>query len=74
MTTNDESVPNDGNREDELTRLAGGRSRGPGRELFSFLAQNKKWWLLPIVCGLLVVSAIAGVTSTAVAPFIYALF
>ena len=44
-------------------------------ELFQFLRQEKKYWLLPIVIvfalfGLLIVFA----QSSAVAPFIYTLF
>ena len=40
-----------------------------------FLKDNKKWWLAPIVVTLLLVGALLVVTeSSAVAPFIYALF
>ena len=44
------------------------------REFLLFMAENKKWWLIPIVLvvaglGLLVVLA-----STGAAPFIYTLF
>lgn len=43
-------------------------------EFWQFLAQNKKWWLLPIcvVLGLFGVLMLLG--STAAAPFIYTLF
>lgn len=74
MSTTDEPAPNTRKTGQELSRLASTRSRGPARELLGFLAENKKWWLAPIIGGLLVVSIIAGVTSSAVAPFIYALF
>lgn len=45
------------------------------KEFWYFLKVNKKWWLLPIVIillllGLLIIFA----QSSAVAPFIYALF
>ena len=44
-------------------------------ELWMFLRQNKKWWLLPIVTMLLALGALmifAG--SSALAPFIYTIF
>ena len=43
-------------------------------EFLSFLAHNKKWWLLPIVAVLLLVSALVFLGSTAAAPFVYTLF
>ena len=51
--------------------------RRPGivGELLSYLARNKRWWLLPIVVmvGLMAVLIILG-QSSAIAPFIYTLF
>ena len=43
-------------------------------EFWGFLRHNKKWWLLPIVIILLLLGALVALSSTAVAPFIYALF
>lgn len=44
-------------------------------EFWQFLKENKKLWLLPIVLVLLLVGLLIVVTSSsAVAPFIYALF
>ena len=43
-------------------------------EFWDFLAHNKKWWLMPIVIVLLAVGALALLSGTAVAPFIYTLF
>ena len=43
-------------------------------ELWGFLKQNKKWWLLPILVTLLLVGALILLSGTAVAPFIYTLF
>jgi hypothetical protein len=40
----------------------------------SFLRQNKKLWLVPILATLLLVSGLLLLTSTAAAPFIYTLF
>jgi len=50
-------------------------NKGLARELWSFLRVRKKWWLLPIVIMLLLVSIlIIFGQSSAVSPFVYALF
>jgi len=45
------------------------------KELWGFLRERKKWWLLPI---LLVLAVLGGVivfsSGSAVAPFVYTLF
>jgi uncharacterized protein DUF5989 len=44
-------------------------------ELWGFLKERKKFWLLPIiVCLLLLGSLIVFTSGSAVAPFIYTLF
>ena len=44
-------------------------------DFWSFLKVRKKWWLAPIVFALLLVGVLLVVTeSSALAPFIYALF
>ena len=44
------------------------------RELWGFLAQNKKWWLLPILIVLLLFGVLVILSGTGLAPFIYTLF
>ncbi len=45
------------------------------REFWGFMKVRKKFWLLPIVIVLLLLGALIVFTeSSAVAPFIYALF
>ena len=45
------------------------------REIWAFLKVRKKWWLLPLVIMFLVVGLLIVLgQSTAVSPFIYALF
>ncbi len=45
------------------------------REIWDFLKVRKKWWLLPIILFLLLLSALIVFTSgSAIAPFIYTLF
>ena len=42
-------------------------------EFWAFLAQNKKWWLAPIVIVMLLLGVLIFLSSTAAAPFIYTL-
>lgn len=50
------------------------RQRGTLAELWSFLATRKRWWMLPIVAVLLLLGALAALSGTAAAPFVYTLF
>lgn len=51
------------------------RRLGISRELLSFFASTKHWWLLPMLIALLVFGTIIVVAqSSAIAPFIYTLF
>jgi len=44
-------------------------------EYFSFLKENKKWWLWPIVTILLLLGLLIVLTGgSALAPFIYTIF
>lgn len=45
------------------------------RDLWGFLSERKKWWLLPIILILLFIGALIMFTSgAAIAPFIYTIF
>ena len=45
------------------------------KDLWGFLTQRKKFWLLPLILVLLGFGALIVLTSgTAIAPFIYSLF
>jgi hypothetical protein len=50
------------------------RQKGVIGEFWHFLRASKKWWLLPIVAVLLILAALAFLSTTAAAPFIYTLF
>ena len=43
-------------------------------ELFAFLGESKKWWLLPIIIAVLILGAFIILAGTGAAPFIYSLF
>lgn len=45
------------------------------RELWLFLRERKKWWLLPMILVLLLIGILIALTGgSAFAPFIYTLF
>ncbi len=45
------------------------------KELWAFMRERKKFWLLPIILALVVFGALLVLTEgSAVAPFIYTLF
>ena len=52
-----------------------GKNKGLLGEIWDFLKIRKKWWLLPIIIMILLVSVfiILGANST-LSPFIYSLF
>lgn len=43
-------------------------------ELWLFLRDNKKWWLLPIILVLLFLGVLIMLSGSAAAPFVYTLF
>ena len=48
---------------------------GIAGELLSFLARNKRWWLLPVVSVVLLSAILILLAqSSALGPFIYSLF
>jgi hypothetical protein len=51
-----------------------GQSSSLVGDTIGFLKQNKKWWLLPILTTLMLISVLLLLSGTAVAPFIYTLF
>lgn len=51
-----------------------GQSSSLVGDIIGFLKQNKKWWLLPILSTLLLISVLLLLSGTAIAPFIYTLF
>lgn len=43
-------------------------------ELWAFVRENKKWWLIPILAALLLFGLLVLLSGTGLAPFIYTLF
>jgi len=45
------------------------------KDLWKFLMQRKKWWLVPVIIALLIIGLLIVLAQTSVvAPFIYTLF
>lgn len=60
---------------DEPNKIVGPRKFNLIRDLWDFMSERKKWWLLPIIIMLLLVGVlIVFGQSSALSPFIYALF
>lgn len=60
--------------EQSFDQLSQQRKPGLVRELLSYLRDDRKWFLLPIIVGLLILGAIIVVSGTSIAPLIYTLF
>ncbi len=57
-----------------LLRDARGPGLGLAGELWAFLWSTKKWWLVPVLLALLLLGALAAVSTSVYAPFLYTLF
>ena len=58
----------------EFERLAEGRQLTLIEEFAIFLRENKKWWLVPILLVMAVLSVLVVVSSSGAGPFIYTFF
>ena len=63
----------DPQRED-FKKAASQTQGGITRELWGFLRDNKKWWLLPLLVAALILGVFIFLSGTGLAPFIYTLF
>lgn len=66
----------DDEKKDDFLQAAQEEERGIVSEFVMFMAENKMWWLAPIliVFGLLGVLLILGTIAPGITPFIYTLF
>jgi hypothetical protein len=44
------------------------------KDLWAFLRERKKWWLMPMIVMLLLIGVLIFSGGSAIAPFIYTLF
>lgn len=61
-------------RFEQAAKDAAESRRGVLGELWRFAANNKRWWMIPVIVLLLVFSVLVFLSGTAAAPFIYTLF
>ena len=59
--------------ENEFEKASQEKPIGFVREFLQFLAENKKWWLLPIVVVLVLCSLLA-IVAVNFAPYMYTMF
>lgn len=67
-------LKNDFGSKSEFERAAAGKPGHFAGEVWTFLRENRKWWMLPLIVVLVLVGGLIVLSSTAVAPFIYTLF
>lgn len=58
----------------DFARQAEQSSPGLIQEFMQFLVENKKWWLIPILVAVGLITALAVFSSSPLAPFIYPFF
>lgn len=59
---------------DDFARQAAEASPGIVREFGQFLVENKKWWLIPILVAVGLITVLIAASSSPLAPLIYPLF
>ena len=65
----------DNQQQDDFLRAASHKEeRGILAEFVGFMAENKLWWMTPILVVLALVGVLLVLGATGVAPFIYTLF
>ena len=57
-----------------FAEIAAGARQNLVGEFWQYLRHSRKWWMLPMILMLLVLSGVLVLSHTAVAPFIYSLF
>jgi len=67
-------MPSSSTEPTELDRRANAQRQPLIAELWGFMSENKKWWLLPIFFVLALVAALIALGGTGAAPFIYTIF
>ena len=60
--------------EEEFLQAAQQEERGLISEFIMFMAENKLWWLTPILVVFGLLGVLLALGATGVAPFIYTLF
>jgi hypothetical protein len=65
---------NDTEKKSEFEKAGDEPSPSLVQECIQFVAENKKWWLIPILLSFGLIGLLVVLSSTGAAPFIYTLF
>jgi len=60
--------------ETEFLREAETPAPGLVREFLQFLAESRKWWLIPILIAMGLIALLVALSASPLAPLIYPLF
>lgn len=63
--------PSNDQPDNEFLQAAGKEDRGLISEFWSFMAENKMWWLTPILIVFLLLGVLLVLGATGIAPFVY---
>ncbi len=74
MSTNEETMDKPEEKAELKRPKRVNRRVGVMRDLFSFLWQNKLWWMIPIIIVLIAFSVLIWFAQSATIPFVYTLF
>ncbi len=68
------SPTKDPQQENEFLQAAAGKERGIVAEFIAFMAENKMWWMTPILLVFGLLGVLLVLAATGAAPFLYTLF
>ena len=68
------SPTKDPQQENEFLQAAAGKERGIVAEFIAFMAENKMWWMTPILLVFGLLGVLIVLAATGAAPFLYTLF
>lgn len=66
--------PNDKSQQEDFLQAAKGKERGLVAEFIAFMAENKLWWMTPILIVFGLVGVLLLLGATGFAPFIYTMW
>jgi hypothetical protein len=66
--------PDDKSLQEDFLQAAKGKERGIVSEFLAFMAENKLWWMTPILVVFGLVGVLLLLASTGFAPFIYTMW
>jgi len=66
--------PDDKSSQEDFLQAAKGKERGIVAEFIAFMAENKLWWMTPILVVFGLVGVLLLLAPTGFAPFIYTMW